>query len=121
MKTVHFFCAGNETGKSSAIFAALMDSVALSSHGNTALIGGPGDDTGIGAAWVFLRPGKTWTQQGDKLTGRNEIGNGSFGSGVALASDGQTALIGGSENDNSQLPGHNHFGVAWDFTRSGST
>ena len=40
-------------------------SVALSSDGNTALVGGPGDD----AAWVFTRSGTTWTQQGSKLVG----------------------------------------------------
>ena len=28
--------------------------VPLSSDGNTALIGGPGDNSGVGAAWVFM-------------------------------------------------------------------
>jgi hypothetical protein len=31
-------------------------SVALSSDGNTALIGGPGDNSWVGAAWVFTPP-----------------------------------------------------------------
>ena len=44
-------------------------SVALSSDGNTALIGGDGDNSGAGAAWVFTRSGGAWTQQGAKLTG----------------------------------------------------
>jgi hypothetical protein len=60
--------------------------VALSSDGNTALIGGS-------EAWVFTRSGSTWTEQA-KLTG-GESGEGDFGSGVALSSDGNTALIGG--------------------------
>jgi hypothetical protein len=30
-------------------------SVALSSDGNTAIVGGPSDNAGIGAAWVFVR------------------------------------------------------------------
>jgi hypothetical protein len=91
-------------------------SVALSSDGNTALIGGDTDDpggTGVGAAWVFARSGSTWTQQGNKLTGSGEIGNGRFGLSVALSSDGNTALIGGP-NDNSNA------GAAWVFVRSGS-
>jgi len=31
-------------------------SVSLSADGNTALIGGPADNGGVGAAWVFTRP-----------------------------------------------------------------
>ena len=89
-------------------------SVALSEDGNTALIGGPGDNTGVGAAWVFTRSGSTWTQQGSKLTGTGETGEGAFGFGVALSADGNTALIGGP-GDNSGV------GAAWVFTRSGST
>jgi hypothetical protein len=92
-------------------------SVALSSDGNTALIGGPNDNPDIGragAAWVFLRSGSTWTQQGNKLTGSGEIGNAQFGWSVALSSDGNTALIGGP-NDGPDA------GAAWVFKRSGST
>jgi hypothetical protein len=89
-------------------------SVALSSDGNTALIGGTGFPGGPGAAWVFTRSGSTWTQQGEKLTGGGESGTGSFGSSVALSSDGNTALIGGW-GDNGYV------GAAWVFTRSGST
>jgi hypothetical protein len=104
--------------------------VALSSHGNTALIGGPADNGGVGAAWVFVRRGSIWTQQA-KLTGsRENVGTGEdtncdgsprcyraqgrFAESVALASDGKIALIGGpGDNENE--------GAAWVFTRSGST
>src|SRR5262249_54327972 len=89
-------------------------SAALSSDGNTAMIGGPGDNSFLGAAWVFTRWGSIWTQQGSKLTGSEEISAPEFGAGVALSSDGNTALIGG--------PGDNLLkGAAWAFTRSGST
>src|SRR6516162_3716969 len=44
-------------------------SVALSADGNTALVGGIGDDLSTGAAWVFTRNGGVWTQQGNKLVG----------------------------------------------------
>jgi hypothetical protein len=103
--------ASDETGA-----GAFGSSVALSSDGNTALIGGPGDSSGVGAAWLFTRSGSTWTQQGLKLTASDEIGTGAFGAfgaGVTLSADGNTALIGG-ESDNSYV------GAAWAFTRSGS-
>jgi hypothetical protein len=88
--------------------------VALSSDGNTALIGGPGDKSEVGAAWVFVRSGSTWEQQGPKLTGTGETGKAAFGYAVALSGDGNTALIGGG-GDNANV------GAAWVFTRSGTT
>ncbi|MGH2853221.1 MAG: PKD domain-containing protein, partial [Solirubrobacteraceae bacterium] len=89
-------------------------SVALSADGNTALIGGPGDNNSVGAVWVFTRSGATWTQQGEKLTGGGESGEGAFGRSVALSADGNTALIGGPGDNNS-------VGAVWVFTRSGAT
>src|SRR5262249_33659977 len=80
--------------------------VTLSSDGDTALIGGPGDNNEIGAAWVFTRSGSTWTQQGPKLTGIGEIGKGNFGISVAFSST--TALIGGAGDSNA-------VGAAWVF------
>jgi FG-GAP repeat len=51
--------------------------VALSADGNTALIGGPADNTMFdGAAWVFTRSGGVWSEQA-KLTA-NDLGR-SFG------------------------------------------
>jgi FG-GAP repeat len=86
---------------------------ALSSDGNTAVVGGPGDSEGKGAAWVFIRRGFKWTEQA-KLTGGGEVGSGAFGASVALSGDGKTALIGGP-SDNGGL------GAAWVLTRSGSS
>jgi alpha-tubulin suppressor-like RCC1 family protein len=86
--------------------------VALSGDGNTALVGGPADNGGIGAGWVFVRNGSKWTKLA-KLTGTSEVGNGAFGTSVALSSDGKTALIGGPA-DNGGV------GAAWVFTRSGN-
>jgi phosphodiesterase/alkaline phosphatase D-like protein len=88
--------------------------LALSADGNTALIGGYGDSTNVGAAWVFTRSGSTWSQQGAKLTAGDETGAGKFGYAVALSGDGDTALVGGGA-DNKNV------GAAWVFTRSGST
>ena len=50
-------------------------SVALSGDGNTALVGGAGDNGSEGAAWVFTRSGTTWTQQGSKLVGTGAVGD----------------------------------------------
>ncbi len=89
-------------------------SVALSADGNTALVGGPGDNEQLGAAWVFTRSGTTWTQQGAKLTAAGESAKGFFGSAVALSSDGNTAMIGAPE-DKSKA------GSVRVFTRSGTS
>ncbi len=88
-------------------------SVALSSDGSTALIGAPANgEPQRGAAWAFTRSLEgMWTQQGGKLIGGGEEGEGRFGGSVALSSNGNTALIGAS-GDSSKL------GAAWMFTRS---
>jgi FG-GAP-like repeat len=88
-------------------------SVALSADGNTAIVGGSGDNSGIGAAWVYTRSGDVWTQQGDKLVGSGAVGSANQGISVALSADGNTAIVGGS-GDNSGI------GAAWVYTRSGA-
>jgi hypothetical protein len=89
--------------------------VALSADGDTALIGGQqdGDTNWVGAAWVFVRSGSNWTQQGNKLQGGGRVGDGQFGAAVALSADGNTAAIG--------APLDAGVGAGWIFTRSGST
>jgi len=52
-------------------------------------------------------------QQGPKLTGGEETGEGRFGRAVAVSADGDTALVGGPR-DGSEA------GAVWVFTRSGS-
>lgn len=95
-------------------FAGFGYSVALSSDGRTALIGGPSDSTNYGAAWVFVREGGVWVQQGSKLRPPHEGGVASFGATVALSGDGNTALIGAN---NEGLGA----GAAYVFVREGST
>ena len=100
------------------------ESVAISAAGNEAVIGGPGDADGAGAAWIFaavpqhtvdaqlhgafepvpIATSTVWEQQGGKLTD----GAGNFGIAVALSGDGSTAVIGSS-------------GEAWVFVGSGAT
>jgi hypothetical protein len=84
-------------------------SIALSGAGDTAFMGGPLDDTNIGAAWVFTRGGGVWTQQGGKLVGTGAVGGAEQGI-VALSADGNTAMVGGI-GDNRKV------GAAWIFGR----
>jgi hypothetical protein len=98
-------------------------SLALSADGNTALIGGPSDspwDRSVpfglgpaGAAWVFIRNGGVWTQQGEKLVSSGAVGTAQQGMSVALSADGNVAIVGG-------LAGDGGVGTATVFTRSGT-
>ncbi|SPF48862.1 exported hypothetical protein [Candidatus Sulfopaludibacter sp. SbA4] len=89
-------------------------SVALSSDGNTALAGSPGDSRGVGAAFVYIRGNGVWTQQA-KLVGTDASGLAQQGFSVALSADGNTALLGGPKDSGGT-------GAAWAFVRnSGGT
>ena len=81
-------------------------SVAVSADGTTAVVGGYGDNSFNGAAWVYVRSGGVWTQQGTKLVGSNAVGAANQGRSVALSADGTTAVVGGI-GDNSNA------GAAW--------
>src|SRR6516165_4854612 len=94
-------------------------SVALSADGNTAIVGGPGDNPwdrsvpfglgSAGAAWVFTRSDGVWTQQGNKLVSTGAVGR--LGStSVALSADGNIVIVGGFAEDT---------GVALVFSRRG--
>ena len=86
-------------------------SVAISADGNTVLIGGPMDNGGVGAAWIFVRKNGIWSQEGSKLVGNDITGIAKQGISVSISADGNTALIGGPE-DNISL------GASWVFTRN---
>ncbi|MBI5446856.1 MAG: Ig-like domain-containing protein [Deltaproteobacteria bacterium] len=87
-------------------------SVATSSDGNTAIVGGLSDNGDAGAAWIWTRSGGVWTQQGPKLVGTGAVGSAQQGRSVSISSDGNTAIVGG-QGDNS------YEGAAWIWTRSG--
>ena len=93
-------------------------SVAVS--GNTAVVGAPDDDTlttviDHGSAYVFVRSGNNWTQQGKLLNVSVEPGN-RFGQSVAL--NGNTAVI-GSPGD--EVNANNSQGSATVWVRNGAT
>jgi hypothetical protein len=104
---------GKLTDSERKVFGFFGESVALSSDGNTALIGGGGACGEPGGVWVFNRSGGVWSQ-GQKLTGLEQLGScGTFGREVAFASGGNTALVSGYD-DNSEI------GAVWVYTRNGS-
>jgi FG-GAP repeat len=104
---------GTESGK-----AEFGSRVAIDKEGITALIGGPQDNSGAGAAWLFTRQGEAWKQLGPKHTaGAEEIGKGAYGSAVALSQSGGSMII-GAATDNSEQAG---WGAAWAYSRSGET
>lgn len=88
--------------------ASFGGSIALSSDGNTAVVGGWGDNGATGAVWVFTRSGSFWTQQGSKLVGTGAVGRAFQAMSLAISSDGSTAIEGGYQ-DNSAM------GAAWVF------
>lgn len=117
----HSACGGPR-GVGEATPGAFGQAVAVSADGTTALVGTPQARVGNGAAWVFVKHGGSWRQQGQRLVvdcrqacggpkGTGADGNTfEFGGAVALSASGDTALIG--------APGNGERGGAWVFTRS---
>ena len=98
-------------GSGGTVLAFQGRSVALSADGNTALVGGLGDNAFLGAAWVFVRAGGVWTQQGNKLVGTGIVNDTNQGFPVAISADGNTAIVGRNGDNNTA-------GAVWIFTRS---
>lgn len=89
-------------------------SAALSSDGNTALVGAGGKTVGgnanQGAVYVYVRSEGVWSQQ-TELTALDGSASNYFGSAVSVSSDGNSALIGAWGNNG------NH-GAAYVFVRT---
>lgn len=101
------------TGSEEIGAGAFGRSVALSSNGQVALVGGPADAATKGAAWGFTRTGASWSET--KLTGAGESAQARFGYSVALSGDGTTALIG------APYDGSEDQGAAATFTHTETT
>jgi hypothetical protein len=95
-------------------------SVAISSDGNTVIVGSYLEDTSPnganGAAYIFTRTAGVWTQQQKLLASDIDSGD-RFGISVSISADGNTALI-GAYLENTTVTDN---GAAYIFTRSGST
>jgi uncharacterized protein (DUF2345 family) len=93
-----------------AAFDAFGDSVAI--YGSTAVVGAPVKKSNRGAAYVFVRSGKTWSQQA-KLTASHRAVGDDFGFSVAIY--GSTVVVG------APAPGRGSSrGAAFVFVRSGT-
>ena len=95
------------------------NAAAISSDGNTAIVGAIGESTGgsmAGAAYIFTRSGSTWTEEA-KIQAPNKGDNDYFGVAVSISSDGNTVIVGAQHEDT----GNTNAGSAYIFTRSGST
>ncbi|WDF78060.1 IPT/TIG domain-containing protein [Mucilaginibacter sp. KACC 22773] len=86
-------------------------SIAISADGNTIIEGAPNDDNDLGAAWIFSRTNGIWTQQGTKLVGTGSVGASQQGYAVNISADGNTAIVGGTYDNNTT-------GAAWIFTKT---
>jgi hypothetical protein len=89
-------------------------SVSLSLDGNTLAIGAAGDDFNngnVGATWIWIRTGTTWSQQ-TKIVGSG--GQSNQGVSVSLSADGNTVAIGGELDTN--VNGNN--GATWIYVRA---
>jgi hypothetical protein len=112
-------------GAGSSGHASQGSSVALSADGNTTVVGGPNDNSGGGAAWVFGRSNRVWAQQGNKLVGIGAVGCAHQGWSVAVSADGSTAIIGGPFACPITCPSGSFcwlapgYGAAWVFTSGG--
>ena len=80
--------------------------VSISGDGNRAIVGGLADNH-QGAAWAWTRSGGLWSRS-DKLVGSGAEGNALQGTAVGLSADGNTAIVGGSDDATKT-------GAAWVF------
>ena len=96
-------------------------SVAISSDGNTAIVGAryedPGGVSAAGSAYIFTRSGSSWSEQ-QKIENPQPAQDDYFGTSVAISGDGNTALVGAYYDDPG---GINNAGSAYIFTRSGGS
>jgi hypothetical protein len=83
--------------------------LALSANGCTLAVGGPYDNDGTGAAFVFINIFGEWREQ-VKLVGTGATGSANQGTSVALSASGNTLAVGGN-TDNGGV------GAVWIWTR----
>jgi hypothetical protein len=94
-------------------------SVSISADGKTVLVGGEIDNSGEGAVWVFTQNAGIWAQQGTKLVGTGNTSAAHQGHAVSISADGNTALVGGPNDNYLNISGAD--GAAWVFTRTGNS
>lgn len=92
-------------------------SVAISRDNNTMVMGGYFYNESAGGAWIFVRVGLDWVQQGPVLVGTGTVNVARQGQSVAISDDGNTVAIGGPiDAVTGGLPPA--VGATWVFTRT---
>jgi uncharacterized repeat protein (TIGR01451 family) len=102
-----------QTAKLTASDAAAGDLLfAVAISGDTVVAGAGGDESGAGAAYVFVKPGGGWADgaQTAKLTASDGAGGDNFGVSVAISGD---TLVAGAPGDDSAM------GAAYFFAKPG--
>ena len=92
--------------------------IAMTNDGNTAIIGEKHYyfNSGTSAAYIFTRSGSSWSQQAKIVASDIQAGD-EFGTSVAIAEDGNTAIVGAPPEDTGGIS----TGSVYIFTRSGTT
>ena len=97
-------------------------SVSISSDGSYAIVGAYLEDTGtgtqLGAAYIYIRSGSSWTQQA-KIQASDKTSGDNFGYSVSINSDGTYVAVGAKGDDG--VSGDGDRGAVYVFTRSGTT
>lgn len=79
-------------------------SISSTWDGNRVVIGGPNDNNGMGASWIFERDKKgKWTQAGNKIVATGGTGTRQLqGTSISMAKDGNLFVIGSIGDDGSK-------------------
>lgn len=91
-------------------------SCCLSADGNTLCVGGPVDNSAIGALWMWTRSGTTWTQRQKLLPTGHGGAVADLGQACCMSSDG-TYIFGGAPFDGGATPGAAK-GAAFIYTKT---
>jgi hypothetical protein len=102
-------------------------SVAISSDGNTALVGALADEgpagtpqLNYGSAYIFSRSGSSWTFQ-QKITAPDGAASDGFGSRSAISGDGNNVFVSSTSADGPAGTPQNNYGAVYNFGRSGTS
>lgn len=88
--------AGPLVGSASTQSSKQGTSISISSDGNTLVVGGPGNNGNVGAAWTFKRINGVWNQIGTQISlAVNESIK--YGTSVAISANGDNILVGATE------------------------
>lgn len=83
---------------------------AMNADGTIAVVGAPGENGNVGAAYVYAYESGNWVLK-QLLTANDSIGAARQGSGVAISADGNTIAVGGLAHDTDK-------GAVWFYQRS---